>query len=105
MLHSDLPFLLQRRKIKKVSKLLGTIEDKEKYVVHIRPFKKALNHGLKLKKIHRIIQLNQKAWLNPYIEMNTKLTSEAKNKFEKDFFKLMNNSFLEKLWKIENRET
>ena len=62
MLHSDLPFLLERRKRKKVSEFVGTIEDKEKYVVHISAFKQALNHGLKLKKIHRIIQLNQKAW-------------------------------------------
>ena len=105
MLHSDLPFLLEIRKRQKISKLLGTIEDKEKCVVDISAFKEQLTHGLKLKKIHRIIILNQKAWLNPYIEMNTKLTSVAKIEFEKDFFKLMNNSFLEQLWKIENRET
>ena len=96
MLHSDLPFLLERRKRKKVSKLLGTIEDKEKYVVHISAFKQALNHGLKLKKIQRIIKFNQKSWLNPYIEMNTKLPSEAKNEFEKDFFKLTSDSVLGK---------
>ena len=53
---------------------------------------KALNHGLVLKKVHRIVQLNQKHWLKPYIEKNTKLRKEAKNDFEKDFFKLMNNS-------------
>ena len=96
MLHSDLPFLLERRKRKKVSELVGTIEDKEKYVVHISAFKQALNHGLKLKKMHKIIQFNQNPWLNPYIEMNTKLTPEAKNEFEKYLFKLMNNSFFGK---------
>ena len=60
--------------------------------MHIQSFKKALNHGLKLKKIHRIIEFNQEAWLKPYIDMNTELRKVAKNDFKKDFFKLMNNS-------------
>ena len=55
-----------------------------------RPLKQALNHELKLKKAHRVIQFNQKAWLKPYI--NTKYRIEAKNEFEKNLFKLMNNS-------------
>ena len=54
--------------------------------------KQALNHGLKLKKIHRIIEFNREAWLKPYIDMNTELRKSAKNDFEKDLFKLMNNS-------------
>ena len=49
-------------------------------------------HGLKLKKVHKILQFNQKAWLKPYIEMNTKLRMEAKNDFERDFFTLINNA-------------
>ena len=90
--HRDLPFLPQRMKINKVEKLATTLEDKEKYVVHISALKQALNHGLKLIKVHRVIKFRQEAWLKPYIDMNTKLRTEAKNDFEKDFFKLMNNS-------------
>ena len=90
--HKDLPFLPERKKLEKVEKLVCSIEDKEKYVIHIRALKQALNHGLILKRVHRVIQFNQEAWLKPYIDMNTKLRKEAKNEFEKDFFKLMNNS-------------
>ena len=91
-LHKDLPFLPERKKVNKVEKLICSIEDKEKYVMHIKVLKQALNHGLVLKKVHRVIQFNQKDWLKPYIDMNTKLRKEAKNDFEKDFFKLMKNS-------------
>ena len=79
-------------KINKCSKLCCTVQNKEKYVVHIRALKQALNHGLKLAKAHRIIQFDQEAWLKPYIDMNTDLKKDAKNDFEKGFFKLMNNS-------------
>ena len=78
--HKDLPFLPERKKVEKVLKLICSIEDKEKYVIHIRALKQALNHGLKLKKVHRVIQFKQEAWLNPYIVMNTELKSEAKKK-------------------------
>ena len=56
---------------------------KENYVVHMRSLKQALNHGIILKKVHRVIQFNQEALLKPYIEMNTKLRTETKNDFEK----------------------
>ena len=84
--HKDLPFLPERKKLEKVEKLVCSIEDKEKYAIHIRALKQALNHGLKLKKVHRVIQFNQKAWLKPYIDMSTELRTGAQNKFEEDFF-------------------
>ena len=90
--HEDLPFLPKREKINKVEKLVTTIEDKEKYVIHIAGLKQTLNHGLVFKRVHRVIEFRQEAWLRPYIDMNTKLRTEAKNYFKKDFFKLMNNS-------------
>ena len=91
-LHEDLPFLPERMKIGKSKKLVCHLYDKKNYVVHIRSLKQALNHGLILKKVHRVIQFNQEAWLKPYIDMNTELRKKAKNDFVKDFFKLMNNA-------------
>ena len=78
--------------INKCNKLICNLYDKKKYVVHINSLKQALNHGLKLKQIHRIIEFNQEAWLKTYIDMNTELRKDAKNNFEKDLFKLMNSS-------------
>ena len=82
--------------VNKCKKLVCNLFNKKKYVVHVNVLKQALNHGLKLKKNHRVIEFNQKAWLKPYIDMNTKLRKTAKNDFEKDLFKLMNNSVLGK---------
>ena len=79
-------------KVNKCNKLVCNLFNKKKYVAHINTLKQALNHGLKLKKIHRAIEFNQEAWLKPYIDMNTELRKKAKNDFEKDLFKLMNNS-------------
>ena len=89
--HKDLPFLPAGRKLEKVEKLVCSIEDNEKYAINIRALKQALNHRLILKDVHRVIKFNQEAWLKPYINMNTKLRKEAKNEFEKDFLKPMNN--------------
>ena len=91
-IRKDLPFLTERKEVEKVKKLICSTENKEKYVIHIRSLKKALNHGLKLKKVHRIIQFKQKTWLKVDIDMNTELRKNAKNEFEKNLMKLMNNS-------------
>ena len=85
-------FCLKKIKIDKCKKLVCNLRNKKKYVVLIRSIKQALNHGLQLKKIHRIIEFNQKEWLENYIDMHTELRKVAKNDFGKDFFKLMNNA-------------
>ena len=90
--HNELPFLPERMKIGKVEKLIPNLNKKKKYVVHIRTLDQALKHGLVLKKVHRAIKFEQSAWLELYIMKNTRLRMAAKNEFEKDFFKLMNNS-------------
>ena len=72
-LHKDLPFLPESKKVNKVEKLICDIEDKKKYVIHIRALKQALNNGLRLKKVHKIIQFKQEAWLKVCIDMNTEL--------------------------------
>ena len=91
-LHSDLPFLPERMEINKCKKLVFNLFSKKKYVVHINSLKQALNHGLKFKKIHTVMEFNQKEWLKPYIDMNNELKKLAKIDFEKDLFKLMNYS-------------
>ena len=77
-------------------KLCLTLYDKTNYICHMNNLKFYLKHGMKLKKIHKILQFNQSHWLKPYIDLNTQLRQEADNKFEEGFAKLMNNSFFGK---------
>ena len=86
-LHNDLPFLPERMKLENAAKLVANLLDKTEYVIHIRNLKQTLNHGLILK-FHRVIKFNQKAWLKPYIDINTKVRQKTKNNFEKDFFQV-----------------
>src|SRR5437899_12522353 len=79
-------------KFSKYTKLVTTQGNKEKYVIHERNLKQAIDAGLILKKIHKILEFDQKPWMKKYIDFNTEKRKMAKNDFEKDFFKLMNNS-------------
>ena len=90
--HNDLPFTCGRMKINGFEKLVPNLCYKKRYVIHIRALKQVLDHGLVLEKIHRVIEFKQSAWMKEYIDFNTKLRTAAKNDFEKDFYKLMNNS-------------
>ena len=87
-----MPFLSERIVINKTKKLDCNLHNKKSYVVHINILKQALNHGLKLKKVYRVIEFEQEAWLKKYIDFNTDLRAKATNDSEKDFFKLMNNA-------------
>ena len=90
--HNKLPFLTERMEIGRVEKLVRNLKDKMEYVVQIKSLDQALKRGLKLKAVHRVIEFHQSKWMKAYIMLNTRLRKDAKNEFEKDFFKLMNNS-------------
>ena len=79
-----------------VEKLVPNLRDKKNYVIHILALNQALQHGLRLDRIHRAIEFDQSPWLKTYIDFNTQLRTAATNDFEKDFFKLMNNSIFGK---------
>ena len=92
MLHSDIPFLPEKMKINKCPKFICNVTAKENYSIHIVALKQALNHGLKLIRVYSVISFRKEAWLKPYIDLTTELRKNAKNEFEKDFYKLKMNS-------------
>ena len=103
-LHNDYPLAPEQIEVNKVEKLIPNLRDKEKYVLHYKNLKQYLDLGLELTCIHRGIKFEESEWLKPYIDMNTKLRTKANNNFEKDFFKLMNNSvFGNTMENIRNR--
>ena len=111
-LHNDYPLAAEKIKVEKemlseyckdiaekygistglVSKLIPTLSKKEKYVLHYRNLQLYIDLGLKVTKVYRVLEFNQSPWLRQYIDFNTEKRTNAKNTFEKDFFKLMNNS-------------
>ena len=80
-LHEDLPSLPERMKINKCTKLACTLQNKESYVIHIIALKQAIDYGLILKKVRIVIEFKREVWLKPYIDMNTKLRTQAKKQF------------------------
>ena len=104
-LHNDYPLCPERVECDKgVKKLIPNLRHKNNYVVHYKTLMQYLNLGMELKKIHRGIKFIECDFLKPYIDMNTNLRTKAKNNFEKDFFKLMNNSVFGKTMEnIRNR--
>ena len=94
-LYNELTFFLKEWILKK----LRNLHDENEYVIHVRSLKQALNHKLVLKKVHRIIKFNQKAWLKSHIDMNTELRKNGTNNLEKDFQTNEQCSFCKKLWK------
>ena len=99
-LHNDYPLAPEPITVDGVEKLISNFRSKKEYVVHYQSLKQYLNMGLKLTAVHRALSFKQSPWMKPYIDKNTKLRMEAKNNFEKDFFKLMINSVFGKT--IEN---
>ena len=84
-LQNDLPFMCEKIKIKNVEKLVPNLHDKKKYVIHVKALKQALDHGLILEKIHRVIQFKQSAWMKEHIDFNTRLRTVAKMISKKTF--------------------
>ena len=103
-LHNDYPLAPEQIEVNKVEKLIPNLWNKKNYVIHYENLKQYLNLGLKLTNIHRGIKFKESQWLKKYIALNTNLRTKARNEFEKDFFKLMNNSVFGKTMEnIRNR--
>ena len=118
--HSDYPLATEKIKIKKewlspnssknanefdiktgiINKLTPNVMPKNNYIVHYRNLKYYLSIGLILKRVHRVLELKQSAWMKPYIDFNTQKRKEATNQADKNHFKLLNNAVYGKQWKI-----
>ena len=123
--HSDYPLATEKIKIKKewlspnssknanefdiktgiINKLTPNVMPKNNYIVHYRNLKYYLSKGLILKRVHRVLELKQSAWMKPYIDFNTQKRKEATNQADKNHFKLLNNAVYGKQWKIWEKES
>ena len=98
--HNDYPLAPEKMIVNGVEKLICHFKPRKNYVVHYRNLRQYLEMGMRLTAVHRGISFNQSSWMEPFIRKNTELRKTAANSFEKDFFKLMNNSVFGKT--IEN---
>ena len=123
--HSDYPLATEKIKIKKewlspnssknanefdiktgiINKLTPNVMPKNNYIVHYRNLKYYLSKGLILKRVHRVLELKQSAWMKPCIDFNTQKRKEATNQADKNHFKLLNNAVYGKQWKIWEKES
>ncbi|XP_041675515.1 uncharacterized protein LOC121530461 [Drosophila eugracilis] len=92
--HNYLPFCPENKVPPggKQAKLIADLTNKSGYIIHLKQLQLCLQHGLILRKIHRILSFTQSCWLKPYIDLNTNQRKLARNDFEKNFYKLMNNA-------------
>ena len=103
--HKDLLFCSEKMSPAefKETKLLTTVLPKTRYIIHIRNLRQALNHRLILRKIYRILRFKKSAWLKMYIDIHSNMQRAAKNEFEKNSFKLMNNAVFSKTMERKER--
>ena len=99
-LHNDYPLAPEKIKVNNVEKLICHFKPRKNYVIHYRTLRQCLELGMRITAVHRGISFYQSSWMESYIRKNTELRMRATNSFEKDFFKLMNNSVFGKT--IEN---
>ena len=98
--HNDYPLAPELMKVNGVEKLICHFKNRKNYIIHYRTLRQCLELGMKITAVNRGISFYQSSWMEPYIRKNTELRKCAANSFEKDFFKLMNNSVFGKT--IEN---
>ena len=103
-LHNEYPLAPEKLSVGKVEKLIPNLNDKTKYVLHHEDLKLYLRQGLKLTKIHRGITFVETDFIKPYIDLNMDMRTKGTTDFEKDFYKLMNNSVFGKTMEnVRNR--